>query len=147
MNDTYVTLVGTVVTDVYSATTPSGVPLARFRFGVSPRKFDRETSTWTYGESSYYSVVAWRRLAEHTLSSVEKGDPLVITGRLNVRTWQRDDHWHTKVEVEASSLGHDLARGTARFTRARPREARPEQPAAVPPLPTTPRGETASRAA
>lgn len=147
MNDTFVTLVGTVVTDVHSATTPSGVPLARFRFGVSPRKYDRETNTWTYGESSFYSVVAWRRLAEHTLSSVGKGDPLVITGRLNVRSWQRDDQWHTRVEVEASSLGHDLARGTTRFTRARPREAAPEQPMAVPLPLAMPRGETASKAA
>lgn len=135
MNDTFVTLVGTAVTEVHSATTPSGVPLARFRFGVSPRKFDRETNRWTYGESSYYSVVAWRRLAEHTLSSVEKGDPLVITGRLKVRAWETDAGWQTKVEVEASSLGHDLARGTTRFTRARRRETEPEQQLAVVPLP------------
>jgi single-strand DNA-binding protein len=131
VNDTHVTLIGTVVTEVMSATTPSGVLLARFRFGVSPRRFDREANEWTYGESSYYSVVAWRRLAEHTLSSVEKGDPLVITGRLNVRSWQRDDRWHTKVEVEASSLGHDLSRGTTRFTRALRRESAPTPPAAI----------------
>jgi len=132
VNDTFVTLTGTVVSDVHSAATPSGVPLVRFRFAVSPRKFDREANSWTYGESSFYSVVAWRRLAEHTLSSVEKGDPLVVTGRLSVRSWQTDDRWHTRVEVEAFSLGHDLARGTTRFTRARPREAGRQQSAALP---------------
>ncbi|MCF2531709.1 single-stranded DNA-binding protein [Yinghuangia soli] len=118
MNDTYVTLIGNVVGEIRSATTANGVPMAKFRFGVSPRRFDRERNEWTYGDSSYYTVVAWRRLAEHTLSSVDRGDPLVVTGRLNVREWMRDDRWHVNAEVEAWSLGHDLTRGTSRFTRA-----------------------------
>lgn len=123
MNDTYVTLIGNVVSEIRSATTATGVPMAKFRFGVSPRKFDRETNQWTYGESSYYTVVAWRRLAEHTLSSVDRGDPLVVTGKLNVREWVRDDRWHVNAEVEAWSLGHDLTRGTSQFTRAAKRDA------------------------
>lgn len=123
MNDTYVTLIGNVVSDVRTSTTGNGVPMARFRLGVSPRRFDRESNQWTYRDSSYYTVVAWRRLAEHTMSSVEKGDPLVVAGRLSVREWQRDERWHTSVEVEAFSLGHDLARGTSHFTRATRRES------------------------
>ncbi|MDI2127335.1 single-stranded DNA-binding protein [Yinghuangia seranimata] len=123
MNDTYVTLIGNVASEVRSATTVAGVPMARFRLAVSPRRFDRETGQWSAREPSFYSVVAWRRLAEHTLSSVEKGDPVVIAGRLSVRDWLRDEKWHTSVEVEAVSLGHDLSRGTSRFTRATRRES------------------------
>lgn len=123
MNDTYVTLIGNVVTEVRTSITGTGVPMARFRLGVSPRRFDREANQWTNRESSYYTVVAWRRLAEHTMSSVEKGDPLVVAGRLSVREWQRDERWYTCAEIEAYSLGHDLARGTSHFTRAPRRES------------------------
>ncbi|MGW0663274.1 single-stranded DNA-binding protein [Streptodolium elevatio] len=123
MNDTFVTLIGNVVSEVRTSVTGNGVPMARFRLGVSPRRFDREANRWVNRESSYYTVVAWRRLAEHTMSSVEKGDPLVVAGRLCVREWQRDERWHTSVDVEAYSLGHDLARGTSQFTRAPRRES------------------------
>lgn len=119
MFDTQVTLVGNVVSDVRSATTLSGVPLATFRMAVAPRRYDRDTNQWTQGESTFYTVAAWRRLAEHTLCSIDKGDPVVVTGKLRARAWQRDDRRHTGVEVEATALGHDLTRGTSVFTRTR----------------------------
>ncbi|WP_436775694.1 single-stranded DNA-binding protein [Yinghuangia sp. YIM S09857] len=122
MNDTYVTLIGNVVSEVRTSLTNTGVPMARFRLGVSPRRFDRDANQWVSRDSSFYTVVAWRRLAEHTMSSVEKGDPVVVAGRLSIREWQRDERWYTSVEVEAYSLGHDLTRGTSHFTRAPRRE-------------------------
>lgn len=122
MNETHVTLIGNVAGEIRSSTTAQGVPMARFRLVVSPRRFDRENNQWTNREPSYYTVITWRRLAENTLSSVEKGDPLVVSGRLNVREYQRDNRWHTNVEVEATSLGHDLTRGTSQFTRFTRRE-------------------------
>ncbi|NUP31054.1 MAG: single-stranded DNA-binding protein [Streptomycetaceae bacterium] len=129
MFDTQVTLVGNVVSDVRSATTLSGIPLATFRMAVAPRRYDRDTNQWTQGESTFYTVAAWRRLAEHTLCSIDKGDPVVVTGKLRARAWQRDDRRHTSVEVEATALGHDLTRGTSVFTRTR----RPDPELETPP--------------
>lgn len=151
MNDTFITLLGNVVSDIRSVTTTNGVPMARFRLGVSPRKYDRESQQWTYRESSFYTIVAWRRLAEHTLCSVERGDPLVVTGRLSIREWERDDRWYTCAEVEAWTLGHDLARGTSQFTRLSRRRPPTEEEArstdAEPPTDTTTEPTTEPEAA
>ncbi|MEU0931749.1 MULTISPECIES: single-stranded DNA-binding protein [unclassified Embleya] len=115
--DTYVTVIGNAASDVRIQVTQSGVPLARFRMAVSPRRFDRESGTWVSGDASFYSVVCFRGLAENVTSSIDKGDPLVVTGRLRVREWEREGKWWTVTEIDASSVGHDLARGIAEFRR------------------------------
>jgi single-strand DNA-binding protein len=56
-------------------------------------------------------------MAENVSASVQKGDPLYVYGRLNVRTWERDDRSGTTLEVTAEILGHDLGRGTSTFSR------------------------------
>jgi single-strand DNA-binding protein len=91
--------------------------LARFRMAVLPRRFDRETGTWISGDASFSTIVCFRGLAENVTSSIDKGDPLVVTGRLRVREWEREGRWWTVTEIDASSVGHDLARGIAEFRR------------------------------
>ncbi|WP_020550685.1 single-stranded DNA-binding protein [Embleya scabrispora] len=115
--DTYVTVIGNAASDVRVQMTQAGVPLARFRMAVSPRRFDRETGTWISGDASFYTIVCFRGLAENVTSSIDKGDPLVVTGRLRVREWEREGRWWTVTEIDASSVGHDLARGIAEFRR------------------------------
>ncbi|WP_406286630.1 single-stranded DNA-binding protein [Embleya sp. NBC_00896] len=115
--DTYVTVVGNAASDVRVQMTQAGVPLARFRLAVSPRRFDRETKQWVSGDASFYTVACWRGLAENVTSSIDKGDPLVVTGRLRVREWEREGRWFTVTEIDAASVGHDLARGVAEFRR------------------------------
>ncbi|MFF7244181.1 single-stranded DNA-binding protein [Embleya sp. NPDC008237] len=115
--DTYVTVIGNAASDVRVQMTQAGVPLARFRMAVSPRRFDRETGTWVSGDASFYTIVCFRGLAENVTSSIDKGDPLVVTGRLRVREWEREGRWWTVTEIDASSVGHDLTRGVAEFRR------------------------------
>jgi single-strand DNA-binding protein len=115
--DTYVTVVGNAASDVRVQMTQSGVPLARFRIAVSPRRFDRGSEQWVSGDASFYTVQCWRGLAENVTSSIDKGDPLVVTGRLRVREWEREGRWWTATEIDAASVGHDLARGVAEFRR------------------------------
>ena len=58
-------------------------------------------------------------------ASIQKGDPIFVTGRLNVRTWERDDRSGTTLDVTADVVGHDLSRGTSDFkrtTKAGPQE-------------------------
>ncbi|GCE00919.1 single-stranded DNA-binding protein [Embleya hyalina] len=119
--DTYVTVVGNAASEVRVQMTQAGVPLARFRMAVSPRRFDRDSGQWVSGDASFYTIVCFRGLAENVTSSIDKGDPLVVTGRLRVREWEREGRWLTVTEIDASSVGHDLARGVAEFRRvARP---------------------------
>ncbi|MFE4308444.1 single-stranded DNA-binding protein [Streptomyces sp. NPDC056891] len=126
MNDTTVTLVGNVATAVeYRDTATGGV--ARFRFAVTARRWDREKGLWSDGPTSFYTVSAWRSLGANLAASVSVGEPLVVHGRLRVREDERDGQRKTFVDVAALAVGHDLSRGTAAFRRAaRPLRAESE---------------------
>ncbi|MFD9035599.1 single-stranded DNA-binding protein [Streptomyces sp. NPDC059567] len=121
MNDTMVTLVGNVATAVeYRDTATGGV--ARFRFAVTARRWDRERGAWTDGHTSFYTVFAWRALGANLAASVSVGEPLVVHGRLRVREedleeGRPDGRRRTFVDIDALAVGHDLTRGTAAFRR------------------------------
>ncbi|MET8399999.1 single-stranded DNA-binding protein [Streptomyces sp900116325] len=116
MNETVVTLVGNAATGVEFRETATG-GMARFRFAVTARRWDREQQFWTDGHTSFYTVWAWRTLASNLAGSVAVGEPLVVHGRLKVREEERDGQRRTFVDIEALAVGHDLTRGTAAFRR------------------------------
>jgi single-stranded DNA-binding protein len=65
------------------------------------------------------TVFCWRGLAENVAMCVRKGDPVLVKGKLQVRPYaDKDGAKRVAVEVEASSIGHDLNRGVAMFQRA-----------------------------
>lgn len=116
MNETMVTLVGNAATGVeFRETTTGG--MARFRFAVTARRWDREKQLWADGHTSFYTVWAWRTLAANLAGSVSVGEPLLVHGRLKVREEERDGQRRTFVDIEAVAVGHDLTRGTAAFRR------------------------------
>ena len=98
--------------------TPEQVPVATIRVGSTPRKLNRETGEWQDGETSYYSVTCWRRLAENVHGSLRKGDMVIVRGKVFTRSWLDDQQRvRMEVEIEADSVGHDLAFGWSRFNR------------------------------
>ncbi|MFF9339749.1 MULTISPECIES: single-stranded DNA-binding protein [unclassified Streptomyces] len=124
MNDTMVTLVGNVATTVDWRDTVAG-RVARFRFAVTARRWDRERAVWTDGPTSFYTVSAWRSLGANVMASVAVGEPLVVHGRLRVREDERDGQRKTFVDIDAFAVGHDLTRGTSAFCRNPRGEPRP----------------------
>ncbi|MFF8805037.1 single-stranded DNA-binding protein [Streptomyces omiyaensis] len=118
MNDTTVTLVGNVATAVEYRETAAGAAVARFRFAVTARRWDRERAVWTDGTTSFYTVSAWRSLGANVAASVSVGEPLVVLGRLKVREDERDGQRKTFVDIDALAVGHDLTRGTSAFRRS-----------------------------
>lgn len=116
MNETLVTLVGNAATGVEFRETAAG-GMARFRFAVTPRRWDREKDLWTDGHTSFYTVWAWCTLAANLTGSVSVGEPLVVHGRLKVREEEREGGRRTFVDIEAVAVGHDLTRGTSAFRR------------------------------
>jgi single-strand DNA-binding protein len=116
MNDTMVTVVGNVATNVeYRESATGGV--ARFRFAVTPRRWDRQSGSWSDGHTSFYTVFARRTLAVNLTASVSVGEPLLVHGRLKVREEEHDGKRRTFVDIEAVAVGHDLTRGTSAFRR------------------------------
>lgn len=118
MNDTMVTLVGNLVDDPKLHTTDGGAEVAGFRVASTARRFDRAEQRWVDGGSLFLSVSCWRALGANAAASLRRGDPVVVTGRLTTRTYEKDGQTRSVPELEALALGPDLARGTAVFRRA-----------------------------
>ncbi|MEU6119484.1 single-stranded DNA-binding protein [Streptomyces sp. NPDC047117] len=121
MTDTMVTLTGNAATAVEHRYTKDGAAAARFRMACTPRRFDREQGRWTDGPTSFYTVRAWRTLADNLAASVAVGEPLLVRGRLTMREGEHPPErgggrWFA-AEVDAVAIGHDLTRGTAAFRR------------------------------
>lgn len=64
---------------------PSGVPVASFRVASTPRWFDAASGTWQQGRTNWYTVTAFRRLAKNIAASIDKGHPVLLTGRLQIK--------------------------------------------------------------
>lgn len=121
MNETTVTLIGNVATEIRSTRSREGVPITSFRVASTTRRFERGKG-WTDLDTIFVTVICWRQLAEHVASSFAKGEPVIVAGRLRMRHWTADDgRSGTAVELEATAAGHDLSRGVAAFTRVQPR--------------------------
>lgn len=117
MNQTMVTVQGWI------GTTPmlkevAGVPVLNFRLGCTPRHFNRTTGSWSDSETQWYGVSAWRRLATNAEPSLRQGDPVVVHGRLDHRTYVNKAGIEVvALEIDAVTIGHDLTRGTASFVK------------------------------
>lgn len=131
MNETTVTVVGNVATKPVFRETPNG-PVVRFRLAATARFFDRGAQEWKDGHTNFFTVWAWRSLAANVASSVSVGEPLVVRGRLKVRSEERGGQSWTSADVEASALGHDLSRGTSAFRRTSRGESHTGSMTAVP---------------
>ncbi len=126
MNDITFSVVGNVVNDVEMRFTKAGEPVASFRVASSTRRFDRANDRWVDGDTHYFTVSCWRGLAHNVMQSLQKGMPVIVHGRLRSREVERPCKEQTHIvrylDIEATAVGPDLARGTAIYTRVK-REA------------------------
>jgi single-strand DNA-binding protein len=123
MNESLVTLQGWLGSDV-TVRQAGEAPVASFRLGCTPRRYNKKTESWVNGETQWYSVNAWRALADHCAGSLRRGDPVVVFG-LNAEVWTNKAGIEvSSLTVDATFVGHDLNRGTSQFTKM----PRAEQP-------------------
>ncbi|MGD7733824.1 single-stranded DNA-binding protein [Propionibacteriaceae bacterium G57] len=98
---------------------------ARFRLACTPR-FIRN-GEWVDGETTWITVRASNRTAVNVKNSIRKGDPVVVVGKLRTQAWTNAEGVRLeRLLVEATSIGHDMSRGTSTFHRNEQR--RPEEP-------------------
>ncbi|MDN5569944.1 MAG: single-stranded DNA-binding protein [Propionibacteriaceae bacterium] len=98
-----------------------------FSLAHTPRV--RRDNGWVDGETTWYRVTCWRRLAEHVRGSVKAGQPVVVGGRLTTQRWTTQNGVERQdFEIEAQWVAHDLRLGTAEFTKmqARPPAEEPQ---------------------
>jgi single-strand DNA-binding protein len=120
MNDTYVTLVGTVATKP-EAKLHDGTRLLSFRLVSTARKYDKASGSWVDGDSTWVTVTCWRHLAVNVEESVIWKDRVIVHGKLRTREWTTAEGVRrSSISITAESIGPDLTFGTAVYTR-RPR--------------------------
>lgn len=118
MNELTITVNGWAATDPVQRVGPSGVRLTGFRLASTSRYFDREKQEWVDGRTEWFSVKVFRAAAITVAESVKKGQPVTVTGRFRTSEWEADGGTRVDLVIDATSVGHDLTRGTAVFTRA-----------------------------
>ncbi|WP_460569208.1 single-stranded DNA-binding protein [Humibacter soli] len=112
-----VSAVGVVGSDPTLMMVGNGLARLTFRLGSNQRRFNRDGNAWENGETNWYTVVAFRRLAENGAKSLSRGDRVVVMGRLKVNEWERDGKHGISVELLADGIGHDLMFGTTVYTK------------------------------
>lgn len=117
MTDT-ITLTGLVATQPRHIVTSEGLAITSFRLASNQRRFDRGQNAWIDGDTNWYTITAFRQLGVHAASSLEKGQRVIVTGRVRIRDWESGEKNGTTIEIDAEAIGHDLSWGRATFTRS-----------------------------
>jgi single-strand DNA-binding protein len=115
MADSTVTLVGNLTRDPELRFTQGGRAIANMGLAVSRRY--QVNNEWQE-QTSYFNVVAWGQLGENAASSLSKGTRVVVTGRLEQRSYEtQDGEKRSVVEVVADEIGPSLRWATASVDR------------------------------
>lgn len=100
--DSTITIAGNLTRDPELKFTDSGMATVRFGVATSRKIKERETT-------SFYEVIAFGKTAENVQTSLSKGNRVLVTGRLEVRNWEKQDGTKaTTVEVVADEVAADL---------------------------------------
>ncbi len=79
-----VVLAGNLVRDPELRFTSNGVPVCSFSIAVNRVRSKDEAV-------DFFNVSAWRELGETIANWKKKGDPILVEGRLQYRTWEAQD--------------------------------------------------------
>jgi len=112
-NGNHVSIVGNLTRDPELRFTPSGQATATFGVAVNRRWQNRQNNEWEESVS-FFDVVCWGQLAENAAQSLTKGTRIMVTGRLDQRSWETPDHEkRSKVEITAEEVAPSLRWATA----------------------------------
>ena len=108
-----ITISGNMTRDPEMRYTPSGISKVNFGVAVNRSWRNQQTQEWDE-QTSFFNVVAWRQLAENVGASLAKGSRVVVTGRLEQRSWETDQgEKRSIVEIVADDVSASLRFATA----------------------------------
>jgi len=117
MPDSTVTIIGNLTRDPEIRYTTGGAAKASFGVAVSRRWQNRQSQEWEE-QTSFFNVVCWREMAENVSESLGKGSRVVVSGRLEQRSWETENgEKRSVVEIVADEVGPSLRWATAQVTR------------------------------
>lgn len=114
----HISITGVIATEPRNVTTSEGLAICSFRVASPQRHFSKAENQWVDSETNWFTVSAFRQLAEHAAVSLRKGERIVVRGKLKLRQWEREEKSGLSAEIEADAIGHDLRWGRSTFARA-----------------------------
>lgn len=84
-------IVGNLVDDPELRFTASGKAVCNFRVVVSDRRYDKTKNEWVDGTPWFVKCNVWQDAAEHVAESLAKGHRIVVTGRMESRSYEAKD--------------------------------------------------------
>ena len=112
-----ITISGNITRDPEMRYTPSGVSKVTFGVAVNRSWRNQQTQEWDE-QTSFFNVVAWRQLAENVGASLTKGARVVVSGRLEQRSWENEQgEKRTIVEIVADDVAASFRFATAEVHR------------------------------
>ena len=113
--DNTVTLTGNLTKDPELRYTTGGRGVASFGLAVNRRY--QVNGEWQE-QVSFFNMVAWADLGENAAASLHKGNRIVVTGRLEQRSYEtREGEKRNVTEVIADDLGPSLRWAQAQVER------------------------------
>jgi single-strand DNA-binding protein len=110
-----VTLVGNLTKDPELRYTTGGRGVASFGLAVNRRY--QVNGEWQE-QVSFFNIVAWGDLGENAAASLNKGNRVIVTGRLEQRSYEtREGEKRSVTEVVADELGPSLRWAQAQVER------------------------------
>jgi single-strand DNA-binding protein len=117
-SDNTVTLVGNVTDDPELRFTPSGAAVANFTVAVN-RRYKNQAGDWEDKLDGFFKCSCWRDMAENVAESLKKGTRIVVTGRLQQRSWDdQEGNKRSAVEIQVDEVGPSLRWATASVVKS-----------------------------
>jgi single-strand DNA-binding protein len=115
MSTNSITLIGNLTRDPELRFTTGGRGVASFGLAVNRRY--QQNGEWQE-QTSFFNVVCWGDLGENAATSLTKGSRVIVTGRLEQRSWEtQENEKRSVVEVVADEVGPSLRWATAQIER------------------------------
>ncbi|MFC9761677.1 single-stranded DNA-binding protein [Rhodococcus jostii] len=115
------TIVGNLTADPELRFTPAGAAVANFTVASTPRTFDRNSNEWKDGDSLFMRCNIWKDAAENVAESLEKGQRVIVSGRLKQRSYETTaGEKRTVVELEVDDIGASLKNARGKVVKQKP---------------------------
>src|ERR1700691_4988817 len=116
-NGNHVSIVGNLTRDPELRFTPTGQATTSFGVAVNRRWQNRQSQEWEEA-TSFFDVVCWGQLAENSAQSLTRGSRVVISGRLDQRSWESGEgEKRSKIEITADEVAPSLRWATVQISR------------------------------
>lgn len=116
-----ITIIGHVGRDITRVVSKNNREFSTFSLAHTPRRRTAE-GEWVDETTQWYHVICFGELGANVAVSIRKGMEVIVTGRLEVRSWEGDKGRMTNLEIIADAVGPNLRRGEAIFRRVKREE-------------------------